>query len=430
MNIQYDRDGSHNYLVLDAEGMDLGKYEYMMLESNHIEGIIPFGVRRVDGHPFFYYEIDSKQSLNNRYGHGKLSYEKLRSLVKALVGVSERLSGYFLDDEKIVMESQCIFESNSSGDFYFLYLPEYEETIEFGEMIMDLVNTDDEKAVEFAYKITEAILDGNGNYSTALGSILFDDNDEPREYCECVEPHVIGEYEAYGDEEDDKDGEVVERRVVKIRIPSKVSILLSILFALVAGALWYIRVMYILTLEENILDISILMLCVMMSLISLLQSGLGGKLKRKKDEGYVDDEDAEDDEEDYEKDYVINTPVVAESYQEVEEDCEETVFLGSESNVTLRKLYSINKGCSQNISLDKLPITIGKSPDMADVVIKDPTVSRIHARIMLESGEAFLQDLNSKNGCFINGKRLLPNEKAVIIPDDEIAFGQCLFIYR
>lgn len=430
MNIQYDRDGSHNYLVLDAEGMDLGKYEYMMLESNHIEGIIPFSVRRVDGHPFFYYEIDSKQSLNNRYGQGKLSYEKLRSLVKALVGVSERLSGYFLDDEKIVMESQCIFESNSSGDFYFLYLPEYEETIEFGEMIMDLVNTDDEKAVEFAYKITEALLDGNGNYSTALGSILFDDNDEPREYCECVEPHVIGEYEAYGDEEDDEDGEVVKRRVVKIRIPSKVSILLSILFALVAGALWYIRVMYILTLEENILDISILMLCVMMSLISLLQSGLGGKLKRKKDEGYVDDEDAEDDEEDYEKDYVINTPVVAESYQEEEEDCEETVFLGSESNVTLRKLYSINKGCSQNISLDKLPITIGKSPDMADVVIKDPTVSRIHAKIMLESGEAFLQDLNSKNGCFINGKRLLPNEKAVIIPDDEIAFGQCLFIYR
>ena len=77
-----------------------------------------------------------------------------------------------------------------------------------------------------------------------------------------------------------------------------------------------------------------------------------------------------------------------------------------------------------------LPLTIGKFSNLSDVVLKDPTVSRIHARVLREDGEMYIQDLNSKNGTFINGKRLLPNEKMVIIPDDEIAFGKCSFAYR
>ena len=143
---------------------------------------------------------------------------------------------------------------------------------------------------------------------------------------------------------------------------------------------------------------------------------------------YEDDEDAEDDEEEN-KDYQIPVIHVPGEVTD-EEDCEETVLLGYENRTFAHKLYSNDKEVSNNIELDKLPLTIGKHLSYSDIVVKEPTVSRLHAKIMSEDGEMYIQDLNSRNGTFINGKRLLPNEKVVIIPDDEIAFGKCSFLYR
>ena len=39
-------------------------------------------------------------------------------------------------------------------------------------------------------------------------------------------------------------------------------------------------------------------------------------------------------------------------------------------------------------------------------------------------------DLNSRNGTFVNGRRLLPNEAAILIPGDECRFGSEEFVYR
>ncbi len=443
MNIRYDRDGSHNYLVSDAENIDFSSYEYNMLDSNDVEGILPFSLRRIDGRSYLYYEIDSMQSLKNRYGQGKLSYEKLKALSGALVRTLERLSGYFLDEDKLVLESECIFEGLSSGKFFFLYFPDHEKKKSFGEMVMDLIDTEDEKAVELAYRISDKTLDENVNLTVVLRKILIDEGENENKQ-PVIEPDNINAVIEADNDEDFDEEEETEKRVVKIHIPSKVSILLSILFAIVAGALWYIRVMYYLTLEEDIIDLAVLMLCVMMSLISLLVSGKGKKNKpagekkpfklrgrklgEKKDENFEDDEDAEGEEEEN-KGYVV--PEISGSFGYADEsDCEETVLLGHESRALLHKLYSTNKELSNNIELENLPLTIGKHVDYSEAVLRDPTVSRLHARILSEDGDMLIQDLNSKNGTFVNGRRLLPNEKMVIIPDDEIAFGKCSFQYR
>ncbi len=57
------------------------------------------------------------------------------------------------------------------------------------------------------------------------------------------------------------------------------------------------------------------------------------------------------------------------------------------------------------ISLTILPCFIGRHPT-CQVVIDDAGVSRKHARVTLQNDEFWLEDLGSRNGTFIDGRRL------------------------
>jgi diguanylate cyclase (GGDEF)-like protein len=57
------------------------------------------------------------------------------------------------------------------------------------------------------------------------------------------------------------------------------------------------------------------------------------------------------------------------------------------------------------ISLTILPCVIGRHPT-CQVIVDDPSISRRHARVFLQNGELWLQDLGSRNGTFIDGRHL------------------------
>src|SRR5689334_5375836 len=48
---------------------------------------------------------------------------------------------------------------------------------------------------------------------------------------------------------------------------------------------------------------------------------------------------------------------------------------------------------------------IGRDP-AAQICVDHPSVSRRHAKIVLRAGQATLEDLDSRNGTFVNGRRL------------------------
>jgi serine phosphatase RsbU (regulator of sigma subunit)/pSer/pThr/pTyr-binding forkhead associated (FHA) protein len=55
----------------------------------------------------------------------------------------------------------------------------------------------------------------------------------------------------------------------------------------------------------------------------------------------------------------------------------------------------------KRFNLQKEPVIIGRHPD-CDVHIDDGSVSRHHAQVTFEGGNYFVQDLNSRNGTFLN----------------------------
>lgn len=66
---------------------------------------------------------------------------------------------------------------------------------------------------------------------------------------------------------------------------------------------------------------------------------------------------------------------------------------------------------------------VGREP-LNDVVIPDPELSRRHARIFWEDGSFLIEDLNSTNGTYVNGRRI--NSKTRLASGDIIDFGETI----
>jgi predicted component of type VI protein secretion system len=69
--------------------------------------------------------------------------------------------------------------------------------------------------------------------------------------------------------------------------------------------------------------------------------------------------------------------------------------------------------------ITKSPWTIGRAEE-CDATIPDLKVSRQQAKVLLESGDYFIVDSQSRHGTFVNGSRC---ERAKLKNKDEITFG-------
>ena len=108
--------------------------------------------------------------------------------------------------------------------------------------------------------------------------------------------------------------------------------------------------------------------------------------------------------------------------------CGETVCLGNNA-IEERVLRGRIEGREVAISLEHLPLTVGKLANFADYVIQDNAVSKMHARFEEHDGRVYLCDLNSTNGTVKNGVLLDINTPVPIEPGDRIRFGKTSFVY-
>jgi len=77
--------------------------------------------------------------------------------------------------------------------------------------------------------------------------------------------------------------------------------------------------------------------------------------------------------------------------------------------------------------IDKDIIYIGRSPS-SDIVINDKKSSRSHARIIYINGLYMVEDLNSKNGTYVNGSKISGTRH--INPGDIIKIGSSEFTFN
>lgn len=83
---------------------------------------------------------------------------------------------------------------------------------------------------------------------------------------------------------------------------------------------------------------------------------------------------------------------------------------------------SVNGGFP-DIIVRRGSVTVGKMRQQCEAVLMAPAISRMHARLEYRQGAYYLKDLNSRNGTFVNGERLMPQEARIVSHGDRVAFA-------
>ncbi len=106
-----------------------------------------------------------------------------------------------------------------------------------------------------------------------------------------------------------------------------------------------------------------------------------------------------------------------------------TVFLKAQQNLILGRLLYQGKNGEGDFILEDESFVIGKEREKADGVLKADTVSRMHAKITKKEGEYYLEDLNSTNGTYLNGRELNYHEPVKLSRNDRICFATEEYIF-
>lgn len=371
LQMEYRNGYHHNYLRLRTEWENNTKmrYQYCILTRRKPEGLLRAHIYSEDGENGLCYDISSKQSLSKYFLKGGITTEWMESLEKALKEALWSMEQYLMDYRNLILRPDCVFQDMDSGTIEFLYYPYYIEKAE----------PDMEEFLSFLLEHTD---EGEPELLEIFYTIYAEWEKMPAEF--TAETFLIlWEKQKKAEKREARRAEE-ERELPlpedEISIPAEK--------APEAGSPllgWYRKRRK----EEK------------------SASGYGARPVPEKQESKAED-------------------AVVESWEE----SGRTTYLEVKPEKEEKKLFGNGKQNRKVISLESLPLIIGKKGGMADVVLTDSSVSRMHARITAEEEKIYLEDLNTTNGTYKNGVRLKPYERVELWKEDEIRLGKLEFTYR
>ena len=102
-------------------------------------------------------------------------------------------------------------------------------------------------------------------------------------------------------------------------------------------------------------------------------------------------------------------------------------YFNNKKDKTVKLLYKGNDGFP-DIEVSQFPWIIGSMEKNCNTVIKSKLVSHIHACITRDNGEYYVEDMNSTNGTYVNGERLIMNSRRELNNLDEITLAAVSYV--
>uniref|UniRef100_UPI004056F8A5 DUF6382 domain-containing protein n=1 Tax=Acetatifactor sp. TaxID=1872090 RepID=UPI004056F8A5 len=382
---EYIRSMQCNYerVLLDKQPEE-NRYQYCILSRGGIKGLLPCSLRYLNGLAYLYYDITSKQSVAQLYGKRCIARNWVKDFVWSFKRIQTELSRFLLDERNILWYPEQIFQDLENNIFSFLYIPYYEGEngfLKFLEYLVEHIDYEDEILVECVYKMYEQY---ERNGETYLQAQFYED------------AKILNEEQESHLEEKATQTEEIKNASYQENIAG---------FG---------------TLEQE-----------SEKEVSTEKKGLRylfeGKRRKNKEVR-----------ENYRRNMqfamdgcaVAEDTVYAENVMAENEEYGKTVYI-DESRLfheITRRLYTADGRIL--MQLNQEVCIIGKKKGEVDLVLEDFTVSRMHARIIKNGDEVFIEDLNSTNGTYKNGLQMQPYEKKKLEEGDEIKIGKVVLIYR
>lgn len=438
MEVKYHKDYRHNYLILKSINTPASSYRCRMMTDNEIKGLLPCKERHINGEQLFYYEITSKQSLASFYECGGINMELLCRLFVQLKTTWDAMEDFLLEERYLVLQPEFVFMDAETKDFFFLYYPEEPEEdylYRLLEFLTEKVDSEDNSAVDAVYKMME-LAEKDQFVMDEIMQWFEQDYEEKDKTDKMFERSCEGKSEdtaqnAYEDlsmyRSPESYREEGEEEISSMHPAAKIStgVLIGNLVAALVAATGCILVYLYFELGNR--EMICLCAAFMASLAVLAFCAVQLFCKKYFPKKRTREDDTVSKE--YRQERYTFCYSQEERNRQEPEVYGNTVFIPWTESCE-NKLYGMGKGNKNHIDLNHLPVTVGKLAGSVDMIINEPGISRRHVKFSRENGRICMTDLNSTNGTFKNGMRLLPNTSEILEPGDEIRLGKLKFIYR
>lgn len=455
----YERKLNGNYLILEEENLpaDKNEFECRMIQENIIPGFLQCTTRYINGREQFAYDITSRQSLKRFFEEQDIGYRDMKSILLGMMRGFDAITEYFLNEENLILLPEYIYIDIETKQAFLCFYPHYHVNIHqsfqnFAEYLLQKTDHSDEEAVVLAYAFYKQTSNEDYNLyhlfekmaqkdaedcnakrrvpeykeerNRLAGCGLKDHQDVFLEIPELAGGNALidGFMEADITDiiEEDK---ISSDEITKYGIAEKRIFLISVsALLLLTGFVLYIEVyrpvsvMTFLPYETRMVLIAVAGAVTLLSSITLL-----GRQRKKRRA--------------FEREQRRKRRIRQQTNEKREEALAEKSYCGKTGSLRksaepVRRLVRFTEEEITEFKLNKTPFIIGKKRVVADGVLTNPAVSRMHAKIYREKDNYYLMDLNSTNGTSKNGIRLNANESMLLTYNDEITFAGELFYFR
>lgn len=420
LQTEYKKDMQNSYMMIQAVNRKQSDASYClkMLLNNTIKGFLPLEIRQYDDEQQYWYETNGGSVISVRFEREKLSYYVVEQIILELISTVNRSRVYLLREDDFVISPEHVFISDTDCHIRLCYLPGYgirlqEQIAGLLEFFMNKVDYNDKKAVLFVYTLYTKSKEKECTFNQILKKI------QEQKEAETIE-NKIHEYRMSHQLLNEEHPVKLEQRSDIINYDSIKSegqerAEKSLKQAKLTGQEKLAKLLKKDTQEKN-LEMSqgncqkkkLTHSGFLRNLDIVKKVGLKGMFSKKQEE-YLKEKQTEK----LTQKKVINNEVPEE---------EKTQLLAGDRYLSQYYLKPVEEG--EDIYLTKSPFYIGKADANVNKCIPEKTISRLHAKIIMQEEGCYIEDLRSTNGSFVNGYRLDSCESKRLEPGDEVTFAE------
>lgn len=439
-SFSYVQEGGRNYLKSEP----VGEVDYIvgMFAHNDIPAFVPVSFKSLNLENYFCYNMNGLIPINQSFEMNKLTVDRIEAFLRSIIKVAKSMEEFLLPFDRLITDEAYIYESLGKKDeFHWIY------GIESGnatftrlfERLLDRVDYKDDSAVKMIYSLYQAAKESEGMQGVSTGGSLQRIREKAEEILSA--PHMSLDMRAReliraenernsikrlkdietgtGDKACSKEIEAADSMARRYRAEaeSKKSRLQRVDLEDTPKAkisLFKQRQ------NEEKSDKTMFVKSKLKKVWDYLNADIGSKPEKLVDLQAVG-----------ENELSYNVREVKQPKIEASDNADEATTLLTGAMIS-NGIYCLKPEDTNddNILLTEFPFFIGKSGDKTHHTIEDSTVSRFHARIDREEEELWLTDLNSTNGTFLNGIRLMPFGRMRVNKGDSIVISRKRYEFK
>ena len=421
---EFVRGNQKNFIRIPCEAENLNGYEYQMCLFNKIDSLLISRQRSQNGINYLYYEISGMQSLDIYLQTQKLKRPFAIQLAKAIVRLCRQLSEYALDIDKVKFVPKYVMVSANGEKVYFLYtFAHSEESLDGLEQLLEscveYLDYQDELLMEKVFGLYEHFTEQKANFlveaemervsEALIEPSVADIAIKMEKECVAVPLCNIGIEESTEIEEmvcgkgsgTNKKSQIAQKEYGGLKRGLLILLILDIAVLIFWQPLTLLKLFFAIA-------------------VGLVLLWLNMRAK-KRDEQQRDEQQTQRQEEIYMEEYKNL------SAQNCAEDNFTQLIVAEDSERVLYNLQGYEPKC---IHIDDNKKIIGKDSERTQIQIEQEGISRVHALVVKEGEECIIEDLNSTNGTWINGKPLEPRKRYVLKEGDKVRLAGLEYIFR